>query len=340
MRNASWVGDQPGLDSPHMVLESVEDDEEEDGVNDDLDDLLMDMVMGVDPKKAKKPKKGKGLAGPQAAIIGATSETRLLSTETHYSSVEVLGQGKRQSNIGVLTATKDRPAASKGAQDNDPSPSRQVLPDDLEGPVRLAVQAYIAFNIAPACGQVPESLGPSHVYKAFSGQLFDGVMGEELKWFKNNEPVMKLALKAFRAAVKITLDSVVMGEDAAELPFADLEAALRELDEQWHLGTEDDASWKGAMERRVPNLMALRKKGVSEVHVLRLCLKEDGVRVGELRPEVVQSIWASASVELRYCTNDDDERYSIQAHPTLLRNMIVQSSEYPIFISPPTTVWL
>ena len=29
-------------------------------------------------------------------------------------------------------------------------------------------------------------------------------------------------------------------------------------------------------------------------------------------------------------TNDDDERYSIQAHPNILRNLTIQSSDTPI----------
>ena len=31
--------------------------------------------------------------------------------------------------------------------------------------------------------------------------------------------------------------------------------------------------------------------------------------------------------------NDDDERYSIQAHTELFRNLIVQALEYPTYVS-------
>ncbi|OLQ13137.1 Pecanex-like protein 4 [Symbiodinium microadriaticum] len=70
---------------------------------------------------------------------------------------------------------------------------------------------------------------------------------------------------------------------------------------------------------------------LSEVQVLRLRLSEDSVRIGEVRSSVLESLWASCAFELRYLANDDDERYSIQA---------VQSAEYPIYVSPPTTLWL
>jgi hypothetical protein len=60
--------------------------------------------------------------------------------------------------------------------------------------------------------------------------------------------------------------------------------------------------------------------------------------VGKLNSEVVRGIWSSLNLELLYITNDDDERYSIQAHKTLLRNITVQASEpplgYPSFSGP------
>jgi hypothetical protein len=47
-------------------------------------------------------------------------------------------------------------------------------------------------------------------------------------------------------------------------------------------------------------------------------------------------------MELLYFTNDDDERYSIQAHPFLLRNMTVQAADaplgYPLYTSDPVVV--
>jgi hypothetical protein len=206
---------------------------------------------------------------------------------------------------------------------------------------QLAVQAYIAINVAPTYGQSPESLGPAHVFKAYTGLLTKTSTTAETVWLGKLPELEELSLRAFRYALKITIDCVAMGEDASAMEDKELEAELRTLEDEWHLGVEGAASWQGAMEQCRPYLMAMRKQPSSAAYqVVRLCLNQDKVRVAELRSEVVQSIWASASMELRYFTNDDDERYSIQAHPTLLRNMIVQSAEYPIFAGPPTTVWL
>lgn len=66
------------------------------------------------------------------------------------------------------------------------------------------------------------------------------------------------------------------------------------------------------------------------------------VYIGSLNAEVVRGQWANLALELLYMTNDDEERYSIQAHPTVLRNLTVQVADpplgYPIYSSQPLSV--
>ena len=45
---------------------------------------------------------------------------------------------------------------------------------------------------------------------------------------------------------------------------------------------------------------------------------------------VVKSVWNNLRFELLYVTNDDDERYSIQTHPRLLRNVVVEGAVEPM----------
>lgn len=40
--------------------------------------------------------------------------------------------------------------------------------------------------------------------------------------------------------------------------------------------------------------------------------------------KAVKGQWANLQWELLYLANDDEERYSIQAHPSLLRNLMIQ----------------
>lgn len=73
-----------------------------------------------------------------------------------------------------------------------------------------------------------------------------------------------------------------------------------------------------------------------------LSLQPVQAHIGRMNPEVVKGQWANLSLELLYMTNDDEERYSIQAHPTILRNLTVQSADpplgYPIFSSEPISI--
>ena len=59
--------------------------------------------------------------------------------------------------------------------------------------------------------------------------------------------------------------------------------------------------------------------------------------MGSLNSEAVRATWADLCFELFYLTNDDDERYSIQAHSLLLRNLTTQAADpplgYPVYSS-------
>ena len=61
-----------------------------------------------------------------------------------------------------------------------------------------------------------------------------------------------------------------------------------------------------------------------------LTLQDQVVHIGTLNPAAVQAVWSDLSLELLYLTNDDEERYSIQAHPSLLRNLTIQAADLPL----------
>lgn len=61
-----------------------------------------------------------------------------------------------------------------------------------------------------------------------------------------------------------------------------------------------------------------------------LSLQDEVLHVGQLNSEAVRGVWADLSLELLYLTNDDEERYSIQAHPLVLRNLTIQAADPPL----------
>ena len=61
-----------------------------------------------------------------------------------------------------------------------------------------------------------------------------------------------------------------------------------------------------------------------------LSLQNEIIHIGLLNSSSIRGIWSNLSWELQYLTNDDEERYSIQAHSTILRNLITQTANIPL----------
>lgn len=120
---------------------------------------------------------------------------------------------------------------------------------------------------------------------------------------------------------------------------SEYEEELIELDTNWHLGLEEDPSWQQAVLQEKSHLFSVTSSeflggvggGFRSVYKSRLLtLRECDVSIGRLNAEVVKGLWASLNFELLYLTNDDDERYSIQAEERLLRNLTVQVADAPL----------
>ena len=79
-----------------------------------------------------------------------------------------------------------------------------------------------------------------------------------------------------------------------------------------------------------PNLFAIAKDKDNSLISYTIQIRKNYAFLGKLSTENVNSIWANVVLELLYFTNDDDERYSIQAHGQLLRNLVVQAADPPL----------
>ena len=68
-----------------------------------------------------------------------------------------------------------------------------------------------------------------------------------------------------------------------------------------------------------------------------LTMQNLSVSMATINAECVNGLWAALALELYYMTNDDDERYSIQALPLVLRNIVTQAADpplgYPVYSS-------
>jgi hypothetical protein len=142
----------------------------------------------------------------------------------------------------------------------------------------------------------------------------------------------RLILKAYRYAVKLAIDKAALGDSDADIDEAELTTDLRELDQDWHVGPDGTAAWVAAVQRGAKGLFALEPDPdePQAVRSHRLLLAEVQCAVGSLSPAAVVGQWASLHLELVLFGNDDDERYSIQAHESILRNLTIQAADPPL----------
>ena len=127
--------------------------------------------------------------------------------------------------------------------------------------------------------------------------------------------------------MKLTIDEQVFGETESLKEFTE---SLTELLRSWHICSEDEPSWSQHIQSGKDFLFSvgLNQQGLYSSRTLTLTNLP--AYTGRLNPEAVRGLWAALSVELLYVTNDDEERYSIQAHPNLLRNILTQAAHIPL----------
>ncbi|XP_036887663.1 pecanex-like protein 4 isoform X1 [Sturnira hondurensis] len=223
-------------------------------------------------------------------------------------------------------------------------PSEENVPDVLEEIAndRVLKDFYVHvvmtcyFSLFGVCNMDPT---PAHILRVYSGVLPWSVAFD---WLTEKPELFQLALKAFRYTLKLMVDKASLGpiED-----FKELTNYLEEYENDWYIGSVSDEKWKEAVLQEKPYLFSLGYDPNMGVYTGRvLTLQELLIQVGKLNAEAVRGQWANLSWELLYATNDDEERYSIQAHPLLLRNLTVQAADpplgYPVYSSKPLHIHL
>lgn len=154
-------------------------------------------------------------------------------------------------------------------------------------------------------------------------------------------------LPIIRYAVKLMYDECCLGEAES---WEELAACLEDYDQNWCIVVDSEEAWRTAVLANTPHLFSLghdrdkvsvmRGKVVTSsrfgcflqnvftAHVLSL--QDELVHIGGLNRAALEGMWADLALELVYLTNDDEERYSIQAHTHLLRNLSIQAAEPPM----------
>ncbi|KAI3367719.1 hypothetical protein L3Q82_026557 [Scortum barcoo] len=196
------------------------------------------------------------------------------------------------------------------------------------------LHTQVALSCLISLGAESAFTSPSYVYRLYCGDI---PWTEGLDWLSSSKELYQLALRAFRFSVKLLFDQASLGPmESSEELFSTLE----EYERDWYIGLVTEKGWHDSVLQEKPFLFSLGHDLAMGTYTGRvLSLQEQLVHVGRLNGEGVRGQWANLSWELLYATNDDEERYSIQAHPFMLRNLTVQAADpplgYPIYSSAP-----
>ena len=137
-----------------------------------------------------------------------------------------------------------------------------------------------------------------------------------------------------RHSVKLSIDEQIFGDCETKEEFIE---NITQLDNEWYIGSESEPEWSKSIEQGKKYVFTLGLNSNKMYSCRTLTLSELPMYLGQLNTACVRAIWSALSVELLYLTNDDEERYSIQAHPNLLRNVVTQAADvplgYPIYFS-------
>ncbi|XP_077476276.1 pecanex-like protein 4 [Stigmatopora argus] len=196
------------------------------------------------------------------------------------------------------------------------------------------LHAQVALSCLVSLGAESTFTSPSYIYRLYCG---DVPWTEGLEWLSSSKELYQLALRAFRFSFKLLFDQASLGP--MESP-EEMFIALEEYEKDWYIGLVSEKGWHDSVLQEKPFLFSLGHDLSMGTYTGRvLSLQEQLVQVGRLNGEGVRGQWANLSWELLYATNDDEERYSIQAHPFMLRNLTVQAADpplgYPIYSSAP-----
>uniref|UniRef100_A0A3Q4MJA8 Pecanex-like protein n=1 Tax=Neolamprologus brichardi TaxID=32507 RepID=A0A3Q4MJA8_NEOBR len=193
---------------------------------------------------------------------------------------------------------------------------------------------HVALSCLISLGAESAFTSPSYVYRLYCG---DVPWTEGLEWLSSSKELYQLTLQAFRFSFKLLFDQASLGP--MESP-EELFSTLEEYERDWYIGLVTEKGWHDSVLQEKPFLFSLGHDLTMGTYTGRvLTLQDQLVQVGRLNGEGVRGQWANLSWELLYATNDDEERYSIQAHPFMLRNLTVQAADpplgYPIYSSAP-----
>jgi hypothetical protein len=161
------------------------------------------------------------------------------------------------------------------------------------------------------------------VFKIFSGKF---PLTTSSFCLDEYDDAKALIIECFRISIKFVFDETIMNN------INDYNGMMNTLimyDKEYCIDMADSPQWIRKLEEKTPNFFTLYSAdGCYYSQTLKR--NRNLINFAQINQEIPKGTWANLIFELYYCTNDDDERYSIQANDVILRNIFVQSANPPL----------
>lgn len=178
--------------------------------------------------------------------------------------------------------------------------------------------------------QTSVQLTTNMLFEIYKGQLSYAVQHELRSWFFDvkRRNIRILCIESFRYSVKYIYDCFVLDE-----PIPDnhaLYTSIVDIIRNWRVTVEESEQMaldptepavilQKSLEENIMGIFILGMKKNNGPLNIRILSKRNNcmVNLAIMNGESIKGIWANLLYELRYLTNDDEERYSIQAHKVI-----------------------
>ncbi|KAJ3251727.1 Pecanex-like protein 4 [Boothiomyces macroporosus] len=180
----------------------------------------------------------------------------------------------------------------------------------------------------------PVNLTTTMIYDLYRGQLSYNVHQEARLWIQHQarKAFRAICIESFRYTIKYLYDIKVLDEPIQDME--ELYKTLSYISAQWLVSvdlnqqiagdpTNPTVRFQKAITNGVAGIFQLSVKKSGDPLRVRLLIKNETskFKIAKMNMEALkvlellkQGIWANLLYELLYFTNDDDERFSIQAH--------------------------
>jgi hypothetical protein len=227
----------------------------------------------------------------------------------------------------------------------------QTLLPQIESSLMSLITTFYIIMLGSTHSQTNVQLTTNMLFEIYKGQVSYAVQHDLRSWFFDikRKNLRILCIESFRYSVKYLYDCLVLDDPIPDnqglyndmLEIISNWSVVVEESEQMALDpTEPAVKLQKSLQERMMGIFVLgMKKNGGPLNIRILSKRNDCVvKLATMNGESIKGMWANLLYELLYLTNDDEERYSIQAHKVFYSSLaLITKFDHA---NCPGTIWL